>query len=413
MLALQFIRDNLRFLSAGVLLMLTSSYGQTFFISIFAAQIMADFALSDGQWGLVYTIGTTASAALMFWAGALTDRFRVRFLAWMVLPGLALSCFAMAMNTHVFGLVLCILCLRFFGQGMTYQLASVAMARWFVARRGLALSISSLGFSFGQAVLPVIFATLLLQFEWRVLWGASGVGAFLVLPVLLALLTQERTPQSLAKTEDSVGMNARHWSRKEVLKSRLFWMLLPLLLGPPAWGTSLFFQQVHIATVKDWPLVSYLSLIPLMTAIAVTVTLISGHLIDRFGTARLMQFYLIPFLLGFAILSVAPSLGWAALAFLFFGIATGLQTTIITAFWAEFFGTRHIGAIKASSTSIMVLGSAIGPGITGLLIDVGLTFPQQMIGIVIYFALSLALVWVAIEGARKDLPQRKQDQTPR
>ena len=66
---LAFLRNNAKFLGAGMLLTLNSSFGQTFFISIFAAQIMAAFALSDGEWGMIYAIGTTASAVVMYWAG--------------------------------------------------------------------------------------------------------------------------------------------------------------------------------------------------------------------------------------------------------------------------------------------------------------------------------------------------------
>ena len=52
----RFLRDNARFLTAGSLISFTSSYGQTYFIAIFAAQIMATYGLSDGQWGLLYTL---------------------------------------------------------------------------------------------------------------------------------------------------------------------------------------------------------------------------------------------------------------------------------------------------------------------------------------------------------------------
>ena len=406
MSALAFIRSNAGFLLAGVLLMFTSSYGQTFFISIFAADIMADYGLSDGQWGLIYTVGTTASAAAMLWAGALTDAFRVRSLAWVVLPALALACLFMAFNSWIAGLVTCVFLLRFFGQGMTFQLAAVAMARWFSARRGLALSISSLGFTFGQAALPALFAALRGVMDWRMLWLVAAAMTLAAFPLLLMLLSRERTPQSLAETSETVGMGGRHWTRGEVLRSPLFWLLLPMLLGPPAWGTALFFQQVHIAEVKGWPLVNYLGLIPVMSAISVAVTLGSGQLIDRFGSARLMQVYLIPFILGFAILSAAISLAGAAVAFVCFGVATGLQATLITAFWAEFFGTRHIGSIKATSTSIMVVGSAIGPGISGLLIDAGYSFPDQMQVIAVYFTVAALLVWLAIRrtGRKAAMP---------
>ena len=403
-----FIRDNLRFLTAGMILMFTSSFGQTFFISTFAAQIMAAFSLSDGEWGLTYTVATTGSAVAMFWAGALTDRFRVRLLAWVVLPGLALSCFYMAFNLWVPGLVACVFLLRFFGQGMTYQLAAVAMARWFVARRGLALSLSNMGIAFGTAALPVICALLLVSMRWQSIWVAAGILVLLVFPVLLLLLNQERTPQSHAEESEAVGMDNRHWTRVEVLKSPLFWMLVPMLLGPPAWGTALFFQQVHIAEVKGWPLVSYLSLIPVLTMVSVFVTLGSGLLIDRFGTGRLLQLYLLPSIIGFAVLSAATNLAWAAFAFVIFGMSIGLQATIITAFWAEYYGTRHIGAIKATSASIMVLGSAIGPGVIGVLIDIGYDFPDQMLATSGYYIVGMVLVWFAIERANRSLPVTRQ-----
>ena len=401
-----FLRDNLRFLSAGVLLTLNSSFGQTFFISIFAAQIMADFALSPGEWGFLYTIGTTASAVVMFWAGALTDRFRARALACLVMPGLALTCIAMGANRSVLGLVLIVFCLRFFGQGMMFQLASVSMARWFSRKRGLALSVSAMGFWFGQAAIPVFFAFLLLRLDWHVLWYLSAVFVVLCFPVLLWLLSQERTPQALSKEEQSTGMHGRHWTRLEVIRSSFFWMLVPLLLGPPAWGTALFFQQVHIAEVKNWPLVEYLALIPVMTVVSVAVTLVTGALVDRFGSGRLLQVFPASWIAGFLLLASAETLFVAAVAFLIFGIATGMQATLITAFWAEYFGTRHIGAIKATSASLMVFGSAIGPGISGFFIDLGYVFPTQMYAISLYFLIALAFVWAAVQQANRDLPAK-------
>ena len=172
--ALRFISDNGRFLSAGAVLTLNSSFGQTFFISIFAAQIMAEFSLSSGEWGLLYTLGTMISAVVMFWAGALTDTFRARTLAAVVMPGLALVCLFMGVNETLAGLLLTVFLLRVLGQGMMFQLAAVSMARWFAARRGLALSLSAMGFWVGQAALPVIVATFLLWMDWRLIWFASA-----------------------------------------------------------------------------------------------------------------------------------------------------------------------------------------------------------------------------------------------
>src|SRR5680860_126297 len=98
MQTLTFIRDNARWLAAGVLLTFLSSFGQTFFISIFAGEIREGFGLSHGQWGGIYSLGTTVSAIMMVWAGGLTDIFRVRAIGAIILAMLALACVAMALN---------------------------------------------------------------------------------------------------------------------------------------------------------------------------------------------------------------------------------------------------------------------------------------------------------------------------
>lgn len=403
-----FIQSNFRFLSAGMVVSFSSSYGQTFFVSLFAAQIMATYNLSDGEWGAVYTVATTASAIVMFWAGAVTDYFRVRVLVWAVMPGLALTCLWMSANTWLVGLVIIVFLLRFLGQGMMSQLAVTAMARWFVARRGLALSISAIGFAAGTALFPVVFASLLERHDWRSLWILAAALVMATLPIVLWLLSAERTPQSHAQSSNAVGMDGRHWTRKDVITSPFFWLLMPMLLGPPAWGTALFFQQVHIAEVKGFSLVEYLALLPLLTTVSVACMLISGQLIDRFGSARLIQLYLVPFVLAFVTISISDTLFGVAIGFVFFGIGAGVQATVPAAFWAEFFGTRFIGSIKAVSTSVMVFGSAVGPGISGALIDLGYDFPEQMLAYAAYFVIAGALVWLAVEKARPRLSVARQ-----
>lgn len=408
MALLTFLRENIRFLSAGAVLSFSSSYGQTVFIAIFAAQIMDAYGLSDGQWGALYTLSTTASALAMFWAGGLADLFRIRTLTWVIVPALALVCLAMAASTHVVGLVVIVFLLRLLGQGMMTQLAVVAMARWFAARRGLALSLSALGLAAGTAAFPVLVASLFEIMSWRAVWVLSAALLMLTLPLILWLLSAERLPKSHAEAPDAAGMSGRHWTRPEVLRSRVFWLLVPMLLGPPAWGTALYFQQVHVAEVKNWPLVDYLALVPLLAAISVVSTLLSGQAIDRFGVARLANVYLLPMALAFFIIGQAETIAMAAVGFAALGVGIGIQATLPAAFWAEFFGTRHIGAIKAVSASIMVFGSAIGPGVSGLLIDAGFTFPEQMLGIAVYFLIATVLVWIAVRDARAHLPPRRE-----
>ncbi|MEN8893644.1 MAG: MFS transporter, partial [Planktotalea arctica] len=244
-----YLRSNLRWLSAGMLLTCLSSFGQTFFIAIFAAELQTAFDLSHGAWGAMYTIGTTASALVMVWAGRQADIFRVRTLGVLSLAALAFACVAMALNPVVWLLPVVIFALRLTGQGMMSHIASVAMARWFVATRGRALSISALGFSIGQALFPLAVVALMTLLDWRVIWVICAGIALLGIPVLLRLLSQERTPASMAKSSESLGMQGLRWSRKAMLRHPLFWLMVPALLGPSAFNTAFFFHQVHYAGV--------------------------------------------------------------------------------------------------------------------------------------------------------------------
>jgi MFS family permease len=286
--------------------------------------------------------------------------------------------------------------LRFAGQGMASHIAIVAMARWFVPARGRALSIAGLGVAAGEAFMPLIFVSLLQAYSWRSLWFLGSFLVLLAIPVLLMLLRRERTPQSAADESHSTGMENRHWVRREVLRHWLFWLLVPVLLGPSAFNTAFFFHQVHLADTKGWAHIQLVALFPLYTGIGIVFMMISGWAIDKIGTARLMPIYQLPLAVSFALMAHAQSLTAAAVAMGFMAVAVGANATISGAFWAEFYGTRHLGAIKAMAAAVMVFGSAIGPGLTGALIDQGIIFERQMIGISIYFVIACALAAIGI-----------------
>jgi len=397
----RFLVQNAPFLGTGAFLTFLSCFGQTFLISVFAGEIRHEFGLSHGQWGGIFTLGTALSAIAMVWAGALADRFRVRVLGPIVLAGLAAACLLMAANTAVAGLVLVIFLLRFFGQGMLSHLAVVSMARWFVATRGRALSIASLGFRAGEALMPLLLVSLLGFFEWRHLWLASALICLAGIPILMRLLSKERTPGDLAKGDSSLGMGGAHWTRAETLRSPLFWMMIPALLGPPAFGTALFFHQVHIAEIKGLGHAGLVALFPVYTIVSIAVMVVSGWALDRMGTARLVPYHQLPMIAAFVIFATANGPLTMLAGFVCFAMSTGASATLQPAFWAEFYGTAHIGSIKALATAVMVFGSAIGPGLTGIVIDFGIGLETQFMAVGAYFLLTTGLMTMGVGRARR------------
>ena len=396
----KFIVNNSRWLAAGALLTLMSSFGQTYFISIFAGEIRTAFNLSHGNWGAIYGFGTFASAIAMVWAGGLTDIMRVRRLGPIMLAALAASCLFMAFNPWVALLPVVIFCLRFTGQGMSTHIAAVGMSRWFAANRGKALSIANLGFSVGEATYPLLVVALMLFFAWKSIWVLAALVAILSIPALLWLLREERSPQSMATEGQSMGMLGRHWTRNETLFHPLFWFMMPAFLGQSAFNTTFFFLQVHFAEVKGWDHFQLVAMFPIYTGVAIGSMILSGILIDKIGTARLIPYFQLPMIIAFLLFAYGQSLFLALLGFVFLGLTSGANATLPNAFWAEHFGTRHLGSIKAAAAAAMVLGSAIGPALTGLLLDFSLPLEVQYYGISVFFLFSSLLMWLGISRIR-------------
>jgi len=316
-------------------------------------------------------IGTAASAAVMVFAGGLADVFRVRTLGVLVVAGLGLACLTMAFNTASVAVIGVIFLLRFFGQGMAMHMSGVAMSRWFVAARGRALAVAGMGFMIGEMTLPLLMVWLKSIVDWRTLWVCFAIICFVMCGVLYRLLRLERTPQNIAQESAAPGMGGKHWTRMEVLKHPLFWLTVPGIMCFSGFGTAFWFHQVHFAEVKGWSHLSLVAVFPFGTATLMASTVMFGWAIDKVGAVRILPFYLLPYVLAFVLHWYAPSLGWTALAVMLMGLSGGAHGTLLYACWAEFYGTNHIGAIKAAATAAMVLGSALGPGISGWLIDAG------------------------------------------
>ena len=403
MQAFRFFFENKSWLAAGILLTFMSCFGQTFFISIFGGQIRSEFDLSHAAWGGIYSLGTSVSAIVMIWSGVLSDFFKTKLVGSLVLLGFAVSVYSMAILKSVFLLPFVIFALRLFGQGMCSHLAIVAMSRWFYSNRGRALAVAGLGFSFGEAFLPMIFVSAMVFLEWQQLWFIAAILILISIPILWSLLKSERTPNSLSQENISLGMQGKHWKRNEAIRHPLFWYMFPALIGPGAFSTAFFFQQVHFSEVKGWEHILLVSFFPLFTASSVLMMLFSGWAIDRYGTSKLISFHQIPIMVAFICFGFCDDIALFVLGLIFLSMTAGATSTLPNAFWAEFYGTANIGSIKALAAAIMVFGSALGPGLTGMLIDKGVNIEIQYIIVSGFFCISSLTMFIGVRKYEKDL----------
>ena len=379
----RFVANNARWIVGGFLLTFFSSFGQTFFISLSAGDIRAEYELSHGQFGLLYMVSTLASALTLPWLGRIVDHFGAARVTLIIAPALALGMIGMALSTHIVVLVVAIYLLRLFGQGMMTQNALTATGRWFAANRGRAVSLVTLGLNAGEAIWPVVFVAVAAWIGWRQSWLAGAIIlVLLAMPVIAALTAREREPQSDAPDQKAVAV--REWERSEVMRDPVFWALLTGVLAPAFIGTTIFFHQIYLVELRQWSLPLFAWSFAIMSGTTIVFVLISGALIDRFSATALLPVFLLPLSLACFVLGLVEA-QWGAFVFMaLLGVSYGFSSTLFGALWPEVYGTRHLGAIRSVVVAFIVFSTAVGPGLTGFLIDIGVAYPAQIITMGLY-----------------------------
>ncbi len=373
-----FLSANARWIAGGFLLTLFSSFGQTFFIGLSGEELREKFSLSDGGFGLIYMLATLGSALTLPFLGRTLDRMAGRTVALFVIPVLAGACLLIAAAPSVLVLVLAIYLLRLFGQGMLTHIAFTEIGRWFAVNRGRATSLVVPGHQAGEATLPILFTLAAAQVGWQGAWGLAAlllVGA--ALPLIWLLWRVERVPQSVASGARPAN-TARDWTRGEVIGDPAFYAVLTGVLAPPFIGTTIFFHQDYFVELRGYDPLAFASAFPMMAGTTVCFSLLCGALIDRFGAVRLLPVFLLPLAVASAVAGGLTPVWGVYLFMMLLGVSYGFTSTLLGALWPELYGLAHLGAIRAMVVAAMVLATALGPGLTGALIDAGIGLPVQL-----------------------------------
>ena len=127
--------------------------------------------------------------------------------------------------------------------------------------------------------------------------------------------------------------------------------------------------------------------------LSVITLLGSGFLIDKFTSRKLLIFMNIPLLVATLVLFYFDT---SITSFIFLGligISNGLANVLGSSTWAEIYGVKYIGSIKALTTALMVFSTAFGTALFGFLIDRGFTIEQIALVSFIYILISLILLF--------------------
>ena len=343
----------------------------------------------------MYAIATIFSSLLLVWFGKKIDEIKIFQYSLIVVVLLSVASFNFSLINNFIYLFFAIFLMRFSGQGLMSHTASTTISRYFNKRRGKALSAIWFGLSTAEFTLPTLMIFLLTIFSWRVIWQSISLLIILALPLIIYFTIKNitfETREQLSNDEIKSSIKIKDWTRGEVLRDFKFYILSLNMLAMPWIATGVFIYQSFIAESKSWDIY----LIPksfMVYSITSILTLVySGFLVDRFTSRKLIPFMNIPMLIGLSLLYIISN---EYVSFLFFGllgVSNGLANVLGSSTWAEVYGVRYIGSIKALTTAFMVLSTAFGTAIFGFLIDINFTIEQISMTCIIYTTISLALL---------------------
>jgi predicted MFS family arabinose efflux permease len=387
---------SLKVIVFGFIFTFFSSFGQSFFLGIFNTSIRETLSITHGQFGSIYASATLCSSLLLIWVGKKIDDINIFRFAIYVTLLLSFSCFFFSKISSIVFLFIAIFLMRFSGQGMMSHTATTTVSRYFTKSRGRALSICWFGLSSAEFILPVLMVFLLSLTTWQNIWTVIALLILIFLPIASFFLvrTVKLDTRESTEGEEFKEENIKQWKRIEVIKDYKFYIVSMNMLAMPWIATGVFVYQSFITESKNWgPFVIAQSFMS-YSVFSVITLLISGFLIDKFTSRKLLIFMNIPLFLSTFVIIYFDAQFTAFIFLGLIGISNGLANVLGSSTWAEVYGVKHIGSIKALTTALMVFSTAFGTALFGILIDIGFSIDKIAIISALYILISFILLFL-------------------
>ena len=206
----------------------------------------------------------------------------------------------------VYFLIVAIFLMRFSGQGLMSHTSSTTISRYFNKRRGKALSGIWFGLSSAEFFLPILVIFLLSIYSWRVIWQFTSIIILIVLPIVVFYtiknITIDSRERNLLDNNQKKFKDIKNWRRSEVLKDFKFYIISLNMLAMPWIVTGVFIYQSFIAESKFWGSYIIPQSFMVYSVTSILTLIVSGFLVDKFTSRKLIPFMNLPLLSGLLVL---------------------------------------------------------------------------------------------------------------
>jgi len=378
----------------GFIFTFFSSFGQSFFLGLFNAPIRNELGITHGQFGNIYATATICSSIILIWIGKKIDDYRILNYSFFVVILLFFSSLFFSFINSIYFLAVAIFLMRLSGQGLMSHASTTTISRFFERSRGKALSTIWFGLSTAEFILPVLVTYFFLIYSWRTVWQGIAILIILLLPFVIISTIKS---VNLDSRETDINpknkkIKIKSWRRREVIRDYRFYIVSLNMLAMPWLATGTFVYQSFISDSKMWAIYTIPKAFMVYSITSIATLFLSGFLVDKFTGRKLILIMNIPLLLAMYVLFKFNHEIFAYIFLGLVGVSNGLANILGSSTWAEIYGVKYIGSIKALTTALMVFSTAFGTAVFGLLIDNGFTIESIAFVGGVYILLSLVLL---------------------
>ena len=387
------ISINKKIIIFGFIFTFFSSFGQSFFLGLFNSPIRNELGITHGQFGNIYAMATIISSVLLIWVGKKIDEYQIFYYSFFVIILLFLSSLFFSFINSIFLLAIGIFLMRFSGQGLMSHTSTTTISRFFEKSRGKALSTIWFGLSSAEFILPVFVTYFFVIYSWRTVWQGIAIIIILFLPIVIFNTIRSVKLESREKDQNpKINLKIKSWRRIEVIKDFRFYIVSLNMLAMPWVATGVFVYQSFITESKMWSIYTIPKAFMVYSITSIITLFFSGFLVDKFTSRKLIPLMNIPLLFAMLVL-IYNEQEISAFIFLgLIGVSNGLANVLGSSTWAEIYGVKYIGSIKALTTALMVFSTAFGTALFGALIDRGYDIENIALIAGIYIIVSLVLL---------------------
>ena len=362
-------------------------------IAVFIGAIAHDYGWSHASIGgamSVLYLGMAISAPVF---GRVVDRYgpRIVLLPLTFLSGLLLASFS------VIGASLPLFYAAHLLLGIS-QPGTVAysklIATWFFRHRGVALTAMGVGGFFAQFAVPPLARVLMELLGWQRAYVAFGAAEMLISFPILFLFFRERGADADAPGIEPAESNevrpdgAPPIGVLQAMRGRTYWLLVAAqagvlfaFLGVSTHGIGILGERGLDVGTAVWGLSTF-------ALGGLVAQVLTGYLLDRFDTPRVIAPFAILTLLSLLLLQFGHGERVTLAAVFLFGVGCAACGPI-SYFTSRYFGVRNLSTIYGTLFPITLLLGASAPVVVGAIFDRAGSYAWAMIAADVAIAISI------------------------